>query len=156
MSLLLGLVFLISGVGKLPGQSAFLLNIESALSLPPIVITVTTNLLPWVEVILGACLIIGIAVQFVALLSTALIAAFILHNSWIISLGLGYRPCPCLGVFERVFEGRLSTTGSLYIDIGLFALALIIYFGYPGKSFDVHPWFQGKVEQQMPKDGEDD
>ena len=145
--IVLGLIFVISGVGKLLGQSAFLLSIESAAFVPPSVAIIIADWLPWVELILGACLIIGIATQLVALFSVVLIAAFVFHNSWMIGHGLRNEPCHCLGVFEQVFQGQLSTIGALYVDIGLFILALVIYFCYRGSFFDVRPWFlrRGRV-----------
>ena len=140
-SIVLGLIFITSGVGKLLGQSAFLFSVSSVLSMIPKLASVIAGWFPWVELIIGVLLITGIALQFVALLSTVLIAAFMFHNSWMIAHGMGYQPCPCLGVFERVFQGKLSTIGSLYVDIGLLILALVIYFCYQGNLFDIRPWF---------------
>ena len=71
-----------------------------------------------------------------------------------IAHGFGDEPCPCLGVLEQVFQGKLAMIGSLYIDIGLFILVLIIYFGYQGNFFNVRPWFLTRAEQQMPKQDE--
>ena len=139
-SIALALVFLTSGVGKLLGQSAFLLSLSSAYISPEFSAFIA-NVLPWVELILGISLIIGIAPQLVGGISTVLVAAFIFHNSWMISQGWGYQPCGCLGVFDKLFEGKLSTFSSLYIDIGLLVLALAIYFAYPGKLLEIRPWF---------------
>ena len=139
-SILLALIFLISGVGKLLEQNAFLLDV-SAVIIDPGVIIIVTQWLPWVELVLGVCLLIGIVPQLAAGISTLLIASFIFHNSWLIGQGLGNEPCGCLGILDRVLGGDLSTTGSLYIDIGLVILALAIYFAYPGRFLDVRPWF---------------
>ena len=139
-SMLLALVFLTSGVGKVLGQSAFLLEI-SAVVVSTSLVNLIAEWLPWVEIILGACLLIGICPQPAAGLSTALAGAFIWHNSLLISYGLGHKPCGCLGILDRVFGGELSTVGALYIDIGLIILALAIYFSYPGRFLDVRPWF---------------
>ena len=155
--IVVGLIFVTSGIGKLLGQSAFLLNILLPVPLMPTVLaTIIADWLPWVELILGVCLIMGVAAQVGALLSTVLVAVFITYNSWMIGNGLGYRPCGCLGVLDKVFLGELSTTQSLYIDIGLLILALIIYFGYQGGFFDVRPWFLRRLGWQMPKEGEVD
>ena len=153
VSIVLGLVFITSGVGKLLGEGAFLLNILSLPLIPQRLATTIVECLPWVELILGVCLIIGIAIQFVALLSTVLIAIFISYNAWMVAHGFGYKPCGCLGILDRVFLGQLSTTNSLYIDIGLIILALIIYFCYQGNFFDVRPWFLRRAERQIPEQG---
>ncbi len=140
-SMVLGLVFVTAGVGKLVGQSAFLLNIQSVSFFPPIFVAIIGYWLPWAELVLGLLLIAGVFTQLVALVSTALVAAFIFHNSWMISQGSGYEPCGCLGAFDKLFEGKLSTIGSLYVDIGLLILAVVVYFGYQGRFFALRPWF---------------
>jgi len=143
-SIVLALVFLTSGLGKLLGQSPFLLSIPYPVFLAPILVNIVNDWLPWGELILGLLLIMGIATQITALLSIVLVASFIFHNSWMVSQGMGYEPCACFGLFTQVFQGKLSTIGSLYVDIGLFILALSIYFGYEGRFFNLHPWFLGR------------
>jgi uncharacterized membrane protein YphA (DoxX/SURF4 family) len=138
-SILLALVFLTAGVGKLLGHSAFLLTVSTWVVSEEFAAFVAAGL-PWVELVLGACLLIGIAPQLAGGISTLLVAGFILYNSWMISNGLGHEPCGCLGVLDRLFQGGLSTISSLYIDIGLVILALAIYFAYPGKLLNVRPW----------------
>ena len=142
--IVLGLVFIISGVGKLLGQSAFLLSISSSGALSPAFANITATWLPWVELILGVFLIVGVLNHLTALFSVVLVGALIFYNSWMISHGLGYEPCACLGAFEKLFQGRLSTITALYVDIGLLALALVIYFTGPGKLLNIRPWFLGR------------
>ncbi len=141
-SILLALVFITSGVGKLMGQSAFLLALSTYIISPDAAAWVT-SWLPWVELVLGACLLVGIFPQIAAGISTLLIAAFIMHNGWMIANGFGHEPCGCLGVLERLFTGELSTMGSLYVDIALVILALAVYFCYPGRLLNTRPWFMG-------------
>ena len=86
----------------------------------------------------------GVAVQVVSGVAAGLVVAFIFYNSWIIASGYGYEPCPCLGVFEQLVYGRLSTVGSLYIDIVMLGLALVVYFGYQGRLFNWRPWYLTK------------
>ena len=102
--------------------------------------------LPWVEYVIGVLLIIGISAKLVVSLSTVLIAAFIANNSWMIAHGLAYEPCGCFGIFEKVFLGELSTMESLYLDIVMLALVLLIVSYYPGRFLTVRPWFFGSSE----------
>jgi len=139
-SILLALVFIASGVGKLLGQSAFLLDMSMWLTNPTLA-NFVAGWLPWAELALGVCLLIGIVPRPVAGISTLLIVCFIIYNGWMISQGRGYEPCGCLGILDRVLGGELSTTSSLYIDIGLIILALSIFFCYPGKFLNIRPWF---------------
>jgi len=139
-SILLALVFITSGVGKLMGQSAFLLSLSTYI-ISPAAVAWVASWLPWVELVLGACLLVGIFPQIAGGISALLVAAFIMHNGWMIAHGLGYEPCGCLGIMDRIFGGELSTIGSLYVDIGLVVLALAVYFCYPGRVLNTRPWF---------------
>ena len=140
-SILLALVFITAGVGKLMGQSAFLLTLSGSYVISKEALVLLADWLPWVELVLGVCLLVGIFPQIAAGISTLLIAAFIMHNGWMIANGFGHEPCGCLGVLEGLFTGELSTMGSLYVDIVLVILALAVYFSYPGRLLNVRPWF---------------
>lgn len=142
-SLLLGLVFLSAGVGKLASQSAFLLELNSRLESPELAGLIAAWL-PWVEIVVGLCLLGGIAVQIASGAAATLATVFIFHNSWMISQGYGYKPCSCLGIFEQLVQGKLSTVGSLYIDIVMLLLTLAVYFCYQGRLFNLRPWFLKK------------
>jgi len=107
----------------------------------PVLAAITAHVVPWLELLLGICLVIGICVRFAASLTYALILAFIYYNSWMLMNGLGYEPCGCFGIFEKIFLGELSTLDSMYIDIGLLVLALTVFFSYPGKFFNLRLWF---------------
>jgi len=139
-SILLALIFITAGVGKLMGQSAFLLTVSMWILSEELAAFIAAWL-PWAELVLGACLLVGIFPQIAAGISTLLIAGFILHNSWMITNGLGYEPCGCLGILDKLFMEELSTVGSLYVDIGMIILALAVYFSYPGRLLNVRPWF---------------
>ena len=62
-------------------------------------------------------------------------------NSWVISQGLGYEPCACFGVLERLLLGKISTIEALYMDIGMLVLVSIILLCYPGNFLTIRPWF---------------
>jgi len=138
-SILLAVVLLTAGVGKLMGQSAFLLALSTYVLSPEAAAWVATWL-PWVELVLGLCLLVGILPQIAAGITAVLTAAFIMHNGWMIAHGFGYEPCHCLGILDRVM-GEMSTVTSLYVDIALIILALAVYFCYPGRLLNARPWF---------------
>jgi uncharacterized membrane protein YphA (DoxX/SURF4 family) len=139
-SMALAVVFIVAGVGKLMGQSAFLLTVSTYVLSPQFAAMLATWL-PWLELVVGLCLLVGVIPQIVSGVSILLIASFILHNAWMIVNGFGHEPCGCLGLMERIFGGNMSTTTSLYVDIGLLVLALAVYFCYPGRLSNVRPWF---------------
>lgn len=151
-SIVLALVFLTAAVGKLMGQSAFLLTLSTFIVSENVAAWVA-SWLPWAELVLGLCLLVGIVPQIAAGVSVLLVAVFIMHNGWMIANGLGYQPCSCLGVLEQVFGGQVSTTASLYVDIGLVILALAVYFGYPGRLLNTYPWFFRWREIVSPEEG---
>jgi len=150
-SIILGLIFIASGLGKLPYQGEFLAIILSGSFLTPLLAHIVGRWLPAIEIVLGLLLIFGIATKFMASLSSVLIAAFIAHNSWVINHGLGHKPCGCLGALERLLLGEFSTTEALYMDIGMLALVLIILLSYPGNFFTIRPWFLrgGKIAKEQ-------
>jgi uncharacterized membrane protein YphA (DoxX/SURF4 family) len=151
-SMALAVVFIAAGIGKLLGQNAFLLELQTFILNARLAAFVATGL-PWLEIAVGLCLLVGIVPQIAAGVAVLLSAAFILHNGFMIANGMGYHPCGCLGILDRVFGGELSTVGSLYVDIVLVILALAVYFSYPGRLLNVRPWFYRWREiVESPKD----
>ena len=148
----MGLIFIAAGVGKLLHPADVFKNFVNPF---PDLLTLASikTFFIWlsrIEITVGLLLVIGIAVKLVAAFSLALIAGFIANNSWILSRGLGYEPCGCFGLLERIIQVKLSTIDSLYLDIVMLALALIILFFYQGKFFNIYPWFlaRGKIASE--------
>ncbi len=145
-SLVLGIIFLISGIGKMLAQAELFET-----SFPGFLDFLTLGQvrflfygLPYVEIVTGLFLIIGFAAKFAAAFSLLLIAAFIASNTWFITHGMGFEPCPCLGVFSRLFQNQLSTQQSLYLDIAMLTLALLTLFCYKRSFTNIYPWFMKK------------
>jgi len=142
-SLILGIIFLISGVGKLLAQEelfeTFFPGFLDFLSLGQ------TRLLfyglPYVELVIGILLILGVGTKPVAAFSLLLISAFTASNVWFITHGMGFEPCGCLGIFDRLFQSKLSTQQSLYLDIAMLALVLITLLCYNRSFTNLYPWF---------------
>jgi uncharacterized membrane protein YphA (DoxX/SURF4 family) len=140
-SLMLGLVFLTSGIGKVLGHGAFLLSLNSNSIVPGPLVSAVGNLLPWIEIVVGLALVAGVLTQIAALIACLMAVAFIFQNAMMISHGLGYQPCSCFGILETVFGGILSTRNALYTDIGMMVLAVAIYFLTQGRLLDFRPRF---------------
>lgn len=142
-SLILGIIFFISGIGKLLAQEelfeTFFPGFLDFLSLGQ------TRLLfyglPYVELVIGTLLIIGVGTKPVAAFSLLLISAFIASNVWFITHGMGFEPCGCLGIFDRLFQSKLSTQQSLYLDMAMLSLVLITLLCYKRNFTDLYPWF---------------
>jgi uncharacterized membrane protein YphA (DoxX/SURF4 family) len=145
-SITLGMIFLVSGMGKLLLQGelfeTYFPGFLDFLSLDQVRLLFYG--LPYVEIAIGALLIAGFATKLIAALTALLITGFIASNVWFINNGMGFEPCGCLGIFDRLFQSKLSTQQSLYLDIAMLALVLITLLCYQRNFTDIYPWFLKK------------
>jgi len=148
---LIGLTFLVSGTGKIlgvvetPAQVVdFIGNFLPGIFITPAIIYFIFDILipvviPWAELILGACLLIGFLPRLMAVLCLPLLLAFMGTNVWSIIQG-GYTTCAsCFGIWEKYF-GSLTPAQSLIYDLVLFALALVIIIFQPGGFLSSRKW----------------
>jgi len=145
---LLGLMLLVAGIGKLPGltelgtfpgQTEFFDVIFG--SFWPTIAFFITDILPWVEVILGLALVLGIYPRIAAVLSLPLLAGFMTSNIWAITHGETFGSCGCWGGFESLF-GDTTPLQALGMDILLLFFALIIILWYPAPFLSFQSWFR--------------
>jgi hypothetical protein len=133
-SIILGTIFIVASSGKLFNGIP-----DSALIiLPSSLAEIISMWLPKVELLIGIILIAGIAVKFMAILSLILTTCFFGYNALLIKLGLGSEPCGCFGIAENV-----SVIDSLYLDVIMIGLTVIIMLYYRGKLFNKRPWYWG-------------
>jgi len=140
-SVFLGLTLLVSGSGKLPGQTEFIDILLQSFWTPSVAYFIG-YCLPWAEIILGVLLLVGSFSRIAAGLCLPLIAGFVANNSWALSQGIEqFSECSyCFGVWEE-WLGAISPLQALYLDIALFCLALIVLLFYPGGFLSFRPWF---------------
>jgi TM2 domain-containing membrane protein YozV len=142
--LLLGLILLIAGIGKLllkqnvAGETEYF-DVLFKFFWGPAMSNLIGTLLPWAELILGAALLACVLPRIAAILSLPLIAGFISSNAYAISQGVTEFPeCGyCFGVLEKFFA--FTPVQSLSIDIVMFLAALIIIFFHPDGLFSIRP-----------------
>ena len=144
---LIGGILLFAGVGKLaefgtiPGQTDFLDKfIPDFILTPELARFIGLVFIPWIlpiaEIVLGAALIIGIWPRLVAILFIPLVFGFMANNSYAIAKGMEKFPeCECFGVFAA-----LTPIESMYMDIGMFILAVLIIVIHPGGFFAHQFW----------------
>ncbi len=118
----LGVVFLISGAGKLSEGAAFVDQVEEANILPHALARVYGTALPYVEIVIGALLILGLLSRFAAGIGGLAALSFIIGNSTRLYRGL-YGECGCFG---NIASLQFSTRDALIIDFVLLVLALQI------------------------------
>ena len=114
----LGVIFIISSLSKLPHQSEFTTTVMSYRILPDALARPLAAVLPFVELFVGCCLVLGLFTQFASALSILMTMGFIVADVWAMARHVeGFR-CGCLGNLVN-----LTHTASLGID-----LAMVIAF----------------------------
>lgn len=94
--LLLGLTFLVFGASKLPDLAGFAETVISYKVLPVALARPYAMALPWAEVIIGLCLILGLGLRFVAPVTILVIASLIGGTAGSLYLLGTQGPCGCL------------------------------------------------------------
>ena len=147
-AMLLGLTLLVSGTGKLPGQTEFVDALLRSFWTPAVAHFVG-YCLPWVETGLGVFLLLGLFPRIAAALCLPLIVGFMANNSWALINGVEKFPeCAyCFGIWEE-FLGTLSPLGALVVDIVLLGLALIVLLLHQEDFLAFQPWFIRRKEKR--------
>ncbi len=118
----LGVVFIISGAGKLSEGAAFVDQVEEANVLPHALAKFYGTALPWVEIVIGALLILGLFSRFAAGIGGLAALSFIVGNSTRLYRGL-YGECGCFGSIASL---QFSTRDALIVDFVLLIMAIQI------------------------------
>ncbi|MBN1376086.1 MAG: DoxX family membrane protein [Dehalococcoidia bacterium] len=144
---IIGAILLFAGIGKLselgtiPGQTDFLDKfIPDFIFTPEFARFIGLVFIPWIlpisEIIIGAALVIGIWPRIFAILFIPMVFGFMANNSYAISIGLEEFPeCECFGIFAT-----LTPIQSMYMDVGMFILAVLIIIIHPGGFFAHQFW----------------
>jgi putative oxidoreductase len=137
--LVTGGVFIVSSMSKLPMQSRFVEVVQSFQLLPGPLTVAYGLVLPWVELLVGCYLVLGILVKPGAIITILMCISFLIAN--ISSVIRGEYYCP--GCFGELFA--LSVTQAITIDILIIigaAVLLLVTKKIELLSFD--SWFREK------------
>jgi len=134
-----GVFFVVSGIGKLPGQTEFI-DVLMGSFWTPFMANLIGRCLPWAELVLGLVLLVGIFPRIAAALCIPLTLGFTVSNCAALAQGITeFSTCGyCLGRFEELF-GALSPVQALVIDILLLFCAIIILLFHPGRFREFRP-----------------
>jgi len=117
LRLAVGVTFVVSGAGKLPEGGAFVVQVEGFDLLPQALARFYGTALPWVELVVGALLLLGLLSRFAAGIGLLTALSFVIANSVILYRGLNLE-CGCFGDLAV-----LHTRDALIIDVVLMLMA---------------------------------
>ena len=132
----LGMIFIVSGVGKLLYNSGAFVPFPFIEGLPVAVSQVLFSVLPYVEIIIGAMLVHGFMVKFATVVTGSIVLLFIVNNIIMVSIGRGREPCNCFGM-----AGGITYVDALVIDCIMAAMVAVILICHKGGYFNITPWF---------------
>ena len=116
--LALGGLFIYAGAVKVADPLGFAQDIRNYRLVGPTLSFVVAIVLPWLEILAGACLVVGIWKRGAALVITVLLAFFIVLTLVTMARGLDV-DCGCFGSLSRK-----SGWGVVLEDLGMLALGL--------------------------------
>jgi uncharacterized membrane protein YphA (DoxX/SURF4 family) len=135
LRLLLGFIFVYSGISKLGDLAGFAEAIDNYRILPRPAVNTFAIILPWVELLSGACLFSGVLLHGGALLITIMLAMFTAAVATSVAMGIDIT-CGCSTPFTTASRIGL---GKLIENVALLAAALgVFFFGSPGWGFARH------------------
>lgn len=122
LRLVLGGVFIWTGLMKIMDPLEFAQSIANYRTFPRLLVFLLALILPWIELICGACLILGVFQKTSAVILSGLLVSFLILIIITIFRGIDI-DCGCFGTFSRKVDFRLILT-----DAVLLLLALSILF----------------------------
>ena len=125
LRLIVGGVFIWAGVLKIADPLGFAQSIKNYQVVSPTLAFLIAIVLPWVEVLSGALLIIGVLKRSSALLISLLLIGFIGLVALALARGID-TSCGCFGSLSRRADFSLILT-----DAVLLTFALCVFFAWP-------------------------
>jgi uncharacterized membrane protein YphA (DoxX/SURF4 family) len=127
--LILGVVFIYASLEKIQNPAGFAQAIYNYRMVPEALINIMAIVLPWLELICGILIIVGVFVRGSALLIGAMLAVFIVALSSAILRGLDIS-CGCF-----TLEGGRGIAGKTLVEDILLMVCVVIALLYGGKAF---------------------
>ena len=118
----LAAVFLVSGVLKAIDPDATYVAVRAYDVLPKLGVALVAGVLPWLEIVIGLLLLVGIATRAVAVVSAVLLLGFMagVAQAWARGLSID---CGCFGGGGAVDPGQTTYGRELLRDAGFLLLA---------------------------------
>jgi uncharacterized membrane protein YphA (DoxX/SURF4 family) len=119
-------IFIYASIDKIAQPAAFAKDVYNYQILPDALINLTALLLPWLELLLGLCLLAGVWMPGAVLAVNGLLLVFLAALVFNLARGLDVN-CGCFSTGSDA--PTMSTTYYLLRDIGFLALGAFLYYG---------------------------
>lgn len=123
--LVLGGVWLWAGLAKLPHPQTSISAVRAYQLLPTGLAETVGHVLPWLEVVVGACLVLGLLLRFTGVISGLLLVAFVIGMISVWSRGIEI-DCGCFGSGGPNPDASKQYPWEIARDVGLLALSLFL------------------------------
>lgn len=133
--LYLGWLFIAASLHKIIEPSVFALDVATYQFLPYYLVNLFAIVVPWVELLIGAQLLLGVRVRAAALLVALLMLSFIIALLWALYLGLDMS-CGCFASQAASADDAISWATMLR-DLAWLGLSLYVLF-LDRRPFGVH------------------
>lgn len=123
--LVLGGVWLWAGLAKLPHPQTSISAVRAYQLLPTGLAETVGHVLPWLEVVVGGCLVLGLLLRFTGVVSGLLLVAFVIGMISVWSRGIEI-DCGCFGSGGPNPDASKQYPWEIARDVGLLALSLFL------------------------------
>lgn len=124
LRLILGAIFIVSSVGKIHDPGAFAKIVYNYQLLPDVLINLVAIILPWLELMLGICLMGGFRLPGAVALANGLLVVFFGALVFNVARGLDVH-CGC---FSTSTEGDPATTWYLIRDAAFLLMGGYLFY----------------------------
>ncbi|MBI5102710.1 MAG: DoxX family membrane protein [Nitrospirae bacterium] len=126
--LLIGGIFLISGLAKISDPARFILTLREFRLFPEVIVPLAAIWLPWLEVLLGLCVLLGILQRTSALLLACLNAGFLAAIVSVMARGIVV-DCGCFGMLADMLGlPDMADMKAVVRNVVIIGLCLLIFF----------------------------
>jgi uncharacterized membrane protein YphA (DoxX/SURF4 family) len=119
-------IFIFASIDKIAHPAAFAKDVFNYQILPDAMINLTALVLPWLELLLGLCLLAGVWMPGAVLSANGLLLIFLAALVFNLARGLDVN-CGCFSTGSDA--PAMSTTYYLVRDIGFLALGAFLFYG---------------------------
>jgi uncharacterized membrane protein YphA (DoxX/SURF4 family) len=144
--LLVGGVFVVAGILKVPDPAAAVRAVRAYRLLPETLVSPVAFGLPMVEIVVGLALLAGVFVRTAALASAVLLVVFLVAvgSAWARGLQID---CGCFGHGGQVAAGQTAYPAEVARDVGLLIVALGLAC-WPRSRFALGTVFAGPAPEK--------